>query len=344
MKLLIVKTSSFGDILHLFPALTDARRLVDDLICDWVVEAPYTAMPAWHPAVRNVIPVAMRRWRRPPWIGHVPAMRRFVRQLRGEKYDLVLDAQGLLKSAVLARLSRGRRAGFDGASAREPLAACCYQHKVAVGKDLHAVDRNRALLAGALGYEVPADLDYGLTLPGDHGEPSGNPPYLSFVPGTTWPSKRWPLRYWRLLTELAVEEGWRVVIPAGTAGELEAARSIGRGLERVEPRSSLSIGELAGLLAGARAAVSVDCGPGHLAAAVGTPGVSLYGATDPERTGTRGPDQVHLRADYSCAPCLRRRCRFADTGQVHPDCYATVPPARVWSTLRELMNARKGSS
>jgi heptosyltransferase-1 len=86
--------------------------------------------------------------------------------------------------------------------------------------------------------------------------------------------------------------------------------------------------------------VSVDSGPGHLAAAVGTPGVSVYGATDPTRTGIRGPGQVHLQADFECAPCLRRECRFADHGQVHPNCYATVSPQQVWSTLRDLIQER----
>lgn len=344
MKLLIVKTSSFGDILHAFPALTDARRQVDGLVCDWLVEDRFAALPAWHPAVRDVIPVSMRGWRRPPWIQHLPAVRRFLRQLRREQYDLVVDAQGLVKSAVLARLAHGRRAGLNRDSAREPLASRFYQATVDVPGNRHAVDRNRELFAGALGYALPATMSYGLRLP-EEDSPRGNDgdPYLVFIPGTTWPSKRWPLRYWRALAVLAAGDGWRVMIPAGSEAELEDARRIARGLNGIEPMSSLSIEALAHLLNGARAFVAVDSGPGHLGAAVGTPGVSLYGATDAALTGARGAGQVHLEADLECAPCLRRRCQFADTGQIYPDCYATLPPVTVWSTLRDLMTSSERS-
>lgn len=344
MKLLLVKTSSFGDILHAFPALTDARRQVDGLVCDWLVEDRFAALPAWHPAVRDVIPVSMRGWRRPPWIQHLPAVRRFLRQLRREHYDLVLDAQGLVKSAVLARLAHGHRAGPDRASAREPLASGLYQTTMEVPGNRHAVDRNRELFAGALGYALPGTMDYGLRLPeADAARGDDTRPYLVFIPGTTWPSKRWPLRYWRALAMLAVGDGWRVRIPAGSAAELADARRIARGLDGIEAASSLSLEALAQLLSGASAFVAVDSGPGHLGAAVGTPGVSLYGATNAALTGARGAGQVHLQAEFECAPCLRRRCQFADTGQIHPDCYATLPPVTVWSTLRDLMTSSERS-
>lgn len=339
MKILLVKTTSFGDVLHALPALTDAHRRIENLVCDWLVEAPYAPIPAWHPAVRTVIPVAMRGWRRPPWIQHLPALRRFVRELRGERYDLVIDAQGLMKSAVLARLARGRRVGFGPRSIREPAAARLYDDTVEVDAGAHAIDRIRRLLAGALHYTPPDSLDYGLrppTPPGD-ADPA---PYLVFIPGTTWPSKRWPLQHWRELTGLAADAGWRVDILCGSPGEQRAARRIADGIERAGVQPDLSLDGLAGVLAGARAVVSVDSGPGHLAAAVGTPGVSVYGATDATRTGTRGPGQVHLSADFECSPCLRRECQFADRGQVHPDCYATVPPRQVWSTLRDLIQER----
>lgn len=337
MKLLVVKTTSFGDIVHTFPALTDAWRALDDLVCDWLVEDTYAAMPAWHPAVREVIPVSMRGWRRPPWINHPPAILPALLRLRRERYDLVLDTQGLLKSAVLARLARGRCAGFDRHSAREPWAASLYHEQILVNAR-HAIDRNRELFAGALHYEFTGNMEYGLKPPSTSKQ-SGDP-YLVFIPGTTWPSKQWPLRYWQALAAQAVNAGWRVRIPSGSITEREAAQKIGEGSENIELLASMSVDELARVIYGARAVVSVDSGPGHLAAAVGTPAVSIYGATDPEVTGTKGAGQIHLQADFECAPCLRQSCQFADRGQVHPDCYATVPPDRVWSTLRGLIQER----
>lgn len=340
MKLLLVKTTSFGDVLHAFPALNDAWRSIDGLVCDWLVEAPYAAMPAWHPAVREVIPVSMRGWRRAPWIHHLPAVRRFIRQLRGEHYDIIIDAQGLMKSALLARLARGRRVGYDRRSISEPVAARLYDGTVAVGGSMHAVDRIRALFAGALGYPLPEGLDYGLQLPpltGRNDRPRDTGSCLVFIPGTTWPSKRWPIPYWRTLTGLATGAGLEVAVVSGSAVEQRAAERIAEGIEGASVQPALPLDDLARFLAGARAVVSVDSGPGHLAAAVGTPGVSIYGATDAALTGTRGTSQVHLSADFECSPCLQRRCQFTDRGQVHPDCYATVPPRHVWSTLHELI-------
>lgn len=345
MKLLLVKTSSLGDIVHAFPALNDAARSVDGLVCDWLVEESYVDLPAWHPAVRNVITVSLRGWRRPPWLQHIPALRRFLRRLRQEHYDLVLDAQGLLKSALLTRLAHGRRIGPDARSLREPLAARLYDETVPVQWKQHAIDRNRELFAAALGYAVPDTMEYGLRVPVDGGrpKPAADTPYLVFVPGTTWPSKRWPARHWQDLARTAADAGWRVEVLSGTAPERNMALKICEGIDNTSVATSLSIEEMARLLHGARAVVSVDSGPGHLAAAMGTPGVSIYGATDPELTGTRGPGQAQLRADFQCAPCLRRYCRFPDRGQIHPDCYATVPPERVWGTLLGLIQSREPS-
>ena len=344
MKLLLVKTSSLGDIVHAFPALSDAQGRIEGLVCDWLVEETYADLPAWHPAVRHVIPVAMRGWRRPPWLQHLPAIASFVRRLRRERYDLVLDAQGLLKSAVLARLARGHRAGPSADSAREPLAARLYDQTITLPAGGHAIDRNRSLFAAALHYDLPEPLDYGLRLPGagEWEDPAGDP-YMVFIPGTTWPSKRWPARHWRDLAQAATAAGWRVRVVSGTPAEGEAARAICEGLPDAEAPAAMSIPELARVLHGARAVVSVDSGPGHLAAAVGTPGVSIYGATDPALTGIRGTAQRHLSADFECSPCLERRCRFTDHGQVHPDCYATVPPERVWGTLTDLIQSRERS-
>jgi len=341
MKILVVKTSSFGDILHAFPALTDARRHVDGLVCDWVVERPFAAMPAWHPAVRETITVSMRGWRRPPWLNHLPDIIHSVRRLRRERYDMVIDAQGLMKSAFLTRLARGERVGLGVGSAREASAARVYQRTVEPVAPTHAIERVRRLFAVALDYKPAAEPDFGLAIPPAPPSATSVPeaPYLVFIPGTTWPSKRWPLRYWRELAGLTADAGWPVRIVAGSESERRDAEEIAANIDGVEAFPPLTLDGLARALAAATAAVAVDTGPAHLAAAVGAPGVSIYGATDPTLTGVRGPRQRHLRAEFPCAPCLTRQCRFADRGQVYPDCYASVPPLKVWSTLYELIHA-----
>jgi heptosyltransferase-1 len=164
MRILVVKTSSLGDLVHMLPALSDAVKVIPNLRVDWVAEEGFSAVPAWHPAVERVIPVAIRRWRKTlfskmTW-QEISAARNAVREVR---YDAVIDAQGLLKSACLARWARGERWGYDRHSIREPLASLCYDWRASVPRELHAIERNRRVLAAALGYGMEdLPLDYGL--------------------------------------------------------------------------------------------------------------------------------------------------------------------------------------
>ncbi len=157
MRVLIVKTSSLGDVIHTLPALTDAARALPGIRFDWVVEEGFAEIPRWHPAVERVIPVAVRRWRKHPlraW--RSGEWRAFTAAIHAERYDAVIDAQGLLKSAWLARHAHGPLHGLDRRSAREPLASLFYRHRHAVAWGRHAVLRVRELFARALGYALPA--------------------------------------------------------------------------------------------------------------------------------------------------------------------------------------------
>lgn len=217
MRVLLVKTSSMGDVIHTLPALTDAARAVPGIQFDWVVEEGFAEIPRWHPAVAEVIPVAIRRWRKNLWQTLKSGeWSRFKRRLREGRYDLVIDAQGLFKSAWLTRYVKAPVAGLDRNSAREPVASRFYQRPYAVPREQHAVERVRQLFAQALSYELPASQgEYGL----DHGkllETAAAEPYLVFLHGTTWESKHWPEWYWRQLTERMGAEGFQVRLPWAT--------------------------------------------------------------------------------------------------------------------------------
>ncbi|MDR3418996.1 MAG: lipopolysaccharide heptosyltransferase I [Nevskia sp.] len=296
--ILIVKTSSLGDVLHALPAVTDAARALPDLRCDWLVEQAFAEIPAWHPAVERVIRCDLRGWRRNlrqtvfggDWS-------RFRAELRQTEYDLVLDAQGLVKSAWLARQARGPVAGPDRSAAREPLAALFYTRGYAIPRhdQAHAVERTRRLFAQALGYPLPgAPPDAGL----DRARfpvPDLAQPYAVLLHATTWSSKRWPLPRWGELGAWLGGRGLRPVLPWGSEAERADAETIAAacgGL--VLPRLSLT--ELGGWLAHARLCVGVDTGLAHLAAALGTPQVTLYGPTLPQLTGAVGASQVWLRS------------------------------------------------
>jgi len=339
MKALIIKMSSMGDVLHTLPAISEARQHRPEIRFDWVVEEGFAEIPAWHAAVDRVIPVALRRWRRQPLAAvRSGEWRAFRRALRLETYDCIIDAQGLIKSAVITRMAHGARWGPDRFSAREPLAALAYRHGVGVARSGHAIEHARKLFAAALDYTPGDDLpDYGIA--GAFPAPVSEDAYLVFLHGTTWASKLWPLDYWKALAARAGEAGFGVRLPWGTDAERQRADVIAAGLDHCTVLDRLSLADMAGLLAGARGCVAVDSGLGHLAAALEVPTVSIYGATDPVRTGTRGRHQRHLAASFSCAPCLARECSYPGKATVRPACYETVPAGSVWEALTEARKA-----
>jgi len=324
MHVLLIKTSSMGDVIHALPALTDAMRAIPGIRFDWVVEEAFQEIPAWHPAVDRVIQVALRRWRKQPLKALISGeWARFKRALRERQYDLVLDSQGLMKSAWLAQKARGPRAGFDQRSARESLASWFYQKKLSVSPDQHAITRQRELFGAALGYPVPdSEPDSALSI---KWEPDREHPYVFFLHGTSWSSKEWPEQYWIELAKLANADGYQVKLTWGNEREKARAERIAAACGAIVlPRMGLR--EIAQELAGAKRVVGVDSGFAHLAAAIGVPAITLYGATDPSKTGVIGLKQ-HLAVGKSiCSPCMRKEC-------IHPYqfCWDLLHPNNVWS-------------
>lgn len=339
MRVLLIKTSSMGDLIHTLPALTDAGRAIPGIKFDWMVEEGFTEIPAWHPQVERVIPVALRRWRKHLFSSTTRAeLGRLKEQLAGHHYDLILDAQGLVKSALLTFLTKGTRAGLGWGSAREALASLFYQRKHKVNFKQHAVVRMRSLFSLALDYPMPTTPpDFGLDrLPLQKQESVAK--YLVFLHGTTWTTKQWPEEYWVSLANLASQQGYRVKISGGNIAELERAQRIATQSSCVDVLPRLDITSMAQLLAGADGVVAVDTGFGHLAAALGVPTVSLYGATNPDYTSAIGASSLHLSAEFPCAPCLSRHCTYRLSSAVKPACYETLPPVRVWMALHRLLS------
>lgn len=329
MKLLIVKTTSLGDLIHTLPALTDAVRAVPDLAVDWLAERPFAEIPRWHPAVQRVIASDLRRWRKVP----LATLRdgdwaRFRDELRQTRYDLVLDAQGLVKSAWLASRAEGPSAGPSWTSAREPLASLFYRNRYVVpahGQE-HAITRTRRLFAAALGYPLPAALD----APPDSGldrdrflPPMVDQPYVVFLHGTTWPSKRWPLADWQALARWLSQRGLAVMLPWGSEAERADAERIATATPGCRVLPKLGLTAVAGWIAHAKLVVGVDTGLMHLAAALATPGISLYGPTLPQMTGAFGRNQHWLCNEDQPATIDRERP-------------LTVSRERVIETLRSL--------
>lgn len=329
MRILLMKTSSLGDVIHALPVLSDIRRQRPDLRVDWCVEKSFAAIPRLHATVDRVIEVNLRQWRKrllkpQTWCEMASARR----ALQAEPYACVVDLQGLLKSALLSTLARAPVGGYDAQSIREPVACRYYRRRFAVSRMQHAVERNRQLAAACLGYELDdLPLDYGLSgfrvapdsslfsastvqapYPGSRGD-------VLCLTATSRDDKLWPEARWLALGQMLHARGWRCVFPAGAVHERARAERLVAALPGAWVPPPLALDELATLLGQAQAVVGVDTGLTHLAAALTVPTVALYTATDPGLTGVLGTGYYrNLGGQNACpspeevwqvlAPCL----------------------------------------
>lgn len=288
--ILFIKTSSLGDVIHHMPALSDARRALPDADFSWLVEEAYAPLVRLHPAVKEVVPVAWRRWRKsllaPATLSEI---RTNICSLRTHPYDEVVDTQGLARTGLIARLSRGRRHGYDSLSIREPLASLFYDVRHRVSRDLHAVDRNRILTGLSLGYTPHGAPDFGLDRARFR---QAGARYAVFLHATARPEKQWPVENWIALGEALSGQGLDFVLPWGIEEErIRSERIAARlGSACVPPRVPLD--EVAKLIAGADLIVGVDTGLLHLAAAFGVPLVAIFLGSEPKLTGPVGSGPI----------------------------------------------------
>ena len=321
-RILIVRTSSLGDLVHMLPAISDIARHVPDAVIDWVAEEAFAEIPGWHPAVHEVIKVAHRRWRKAWWSAPVKAERRaLAERLRAVQYDVVLDMQALLKSAWLVRQTRGVRHGLDWRSAREPLASLFYQERHRVDFWQPAVVRQRKLAALAFGYTYSGPPDFGLQafaqqaqaqaeacaasredcarphhhLNTDHG-------YAVIMPSASRDDKLWPEDDWRAVFTRVREAGCTLRLLAGNAQEAERAHALVAGLDGVQVLPRMDLTAIARQLAGARIMVGLDSGLTHLSAALGRPTVGIYRASTPVRTPLIGSNFTASLGDRGAPP------------------------------------------
>ncbi|NIF34572.1 lipopolysaccharide heptosyltransferase RfaC [Enterobacter sp. Cy-643] len=296
MRVLLVKTSSMGDVLHSLPALTDAMHAIPTIKFDWVVEEGFAQIPSWHPAVDKVFPVAIRRWRKSWFASKTRTERKaFYQALKAREYDCIIDAQGLVKSAALVtRKAHGIKHGMDWSSAREPLASLFYNVRHSVARQQHAVERVRELFAKSLGYSKPQiQGDYAIAPHFLNNLNADNGQYAVFLHATTRDDKHWPEAHWRELIGLLDGSGIRIKLPWGAPHEEARAKRLAEGFAFVEVLPKMTLEEVAHVLAGAKYVVSVDTGLSHLTAALDRPNVTLYGPTDPGLIGGYG---LHQRA------------------------------------------------
>ncbi|MEM7218064.1 MAG: lipopolysaccharide heptosyltransferase I [Pseudomonadota bacterium] len=325
---LLVKLSSLGDVAHTLVALDDLAAR--DLRVDWVVEEAFVELARGHPAVDRVWSIALRRWRTEGLTG-LRELRRFAVRLRAARYERAIDAQGLLKSAFVARLTGARRRdGLDRRSAREGIAAWGYTHRHAIPRG-HAVDRLRLLFGAALGYRPTLEAAVGVAR-----ADRANDGDAVLLHGTAWASKLYPEALWIALARELLTADRRVTILSGTADEYARARRIAAQAAGAQALAPEPLGSAMARVRSAGVVVGVDTGLTHIAAAAGVPTVGLYGPTSAELTGLRGARAVTLQSDLDCAPCLQRGCThpaFADDRAAGPPCFARLDSERILAAV-----------
>ncbi|MBL8510986.1 MAG: lipopolysaccharide heptosyltransferase I, partial [Betaproteobacteria bacterium] len=293
MRVLLVKLSSLGDVIHNLPVVSDICLHRPDIDIDWVTEAPYAGLVALHPGVRQVLPIRLRAlkknwWRPASWSAFLHDRQ----ALAGQRYDRVIDTQGLVKSAWVARAAAAPIAGFSPDTVREPWATHFYQEMYTVSRQQHAVVRNRQLAAQALGYELNEAVDYGIKAPALPLPWLTSAAYVVLLPATSRANKQWPVTAWIELAKRHYQRGLTVVIPWGNAAEKATSETIAAASSQAVVPPALSLVEAAALLAGAQAVVGVDTGLAHLAVALNRPTVGIYLTTQPKLTGLYGGERA----------------------------------------------------
>lgn len=338
MKILLIKLSSMGDIIHTLPALSDAMAAIPGFKVDWVIDKAFSDIPTWHPAINKIIPVSLREWKKNIFSrGTAKGFFETIKTLNQQHYDLIIDAQGLLKSAIVAKVFKGKIAGFDKNSVREKIASYFYNEKYSVNKDTHAIDRLRILLSKALHYPLP-NTPYDFCINTQKFPALSftlKTPYFVFLHNTTWKTKLYPEPYWEKLIRFAESNHIFVYLPWGNENEKARAERLAKQSDYAQVLPKLSITEMAIILANAKHVVSIDTGFAHLSAALQTPTIVLYGPTDAKRLGIAGKNQLLLQADFPCSPCNSRECLYAKTHKVDvmPPCFESIGPEAVWAQL-----------
>ena len=347
MKVLVVKVSALGDIVHALPVLEHVHALMPDVTVDWLVENSFAPLLENHPLIRNVVCLDTRRWRAQGVTKAIKGSLAVIRQLRREKYDVTLDLQGNSKSGLFTFFSGSRkRFGFDRSQAREWPNLLATNRKVSIPLENHHVTSRYLQIAKAA---FPGDADAPLCGPlpiQDEAAQSvasqlealglARGEFLVAHYGTTWQTKLWPLDHWvELVKTLTLDNGHQVVLTWGNEVEHRAAKSISaacQGRAIIWPRGTLQ--EFVALLDAARLVIGADTGPVHIAAAVGTPTVSIYRVTDSRRNGPPGDRHIRLQAPMECSPCLRKSC------ELDHDCGQSITVAAVFNAVNALLDGQ----
>ena len=297
MRVLIIKLTSMGDLMHALPALTDATKQIPNVEFDWVVDENFSEVPLWHPKVKSVITTNHRSWKKNIFsTSLINELRSIKSRLNNTNYDAVIDMQNNLKSAAISFLIKDAVHGLDKQSAREYPSHLAYKFTYEIPKKNHAISRQRQLLAFSLNYELNTeDIDYGIKH--DKFErPNLELPdkFLFLVHNASWPTKMWSISRWQELIRLINSEGYMALLPSGSIEEFERAQEIASISTDALAIPAQSLNRTAYIIKNSAGCICSDTGLAHLSAMLGKPSVTMYSVTDEKLIGTRGNNQTHI--------------------------------------------------
>ena len=325
MRVLIIKLTSMGDLMHALPALTDATKKIPNIEFDWVVDENFSEVPLWHPKVKSIITTNHRSWKKNIFsTSLISELRTIKSRLNNINYDAVVDMQNNLKSAAISFLVKDFVHGLDKASAREYPSHLAYKFTYEISKKNHAISRQRQLLALSLNYEFDIqNIDYGIQKD-KFKRPNLELPdkFLFLVHNASWPTKMWSISRWQELIKLINKEGYMAILPSGSTKEFERAQEIASVSEEALAIPTQSLNKTAFIIENATGCICSDTGLAHLSAMLGKPSVTLYSVTDEKLIGTRGNNQSHI---------------IAADSQIN-----NITPQRVWDELRLLIEIGGG--
>ena len=288
--------------MHALPAITEAKDQINNITFDWVVDKNFSSVPKWHPNIENTIETNHREWKLNLFSSKSrDEMRDVLNKIDANEYDLIVDMQNNLKSAFLSFMCKSSVTGLDAKSAREYPAHLAYKTKIRVPKTMHAVERQKLLLATALGYETNINnRDYGISK-ANFKKPLKmySSKYAICVQNASWASKQWPIEYWQEFLRILEKKDLKFLFPSGSQAELDRASKICSVSQKAFALEILPLDEIAFLIDNSEFAICSDTGLAHLSAVVDTPSLTLYGPTDISLIGTYGNNQNHFVSSNS---------------------------------------------
>jgi len=350
VNILIVKLSAIGDVIHTLPALNAIRKHYPDASITWLVEEDAAPLVQGHRALDRVLVSKRKRWlkalRSEFFLNTIKEVYGFIRALRDTRYDMILDFQALLKSGILIAFARGRRKiGFGkGLEHMEHSYIFLNERIPAVDMEVHALSRGMMLLKAVgiptneVEYNLPVS-DYDRKkidkLMKQHGI-NGMKALIAINPVAKWETKLWPNQKFAELADTLINRYDMKIVFTGGINDYSIIQDITSCMKgrSINFAGKTTLTELAALYEKAALVISTDTGPMHLAAAMGTPVVALFGPTAPWRTGPYGKGHQIITAELECSPCFKRQCEKTD-------CMSKISVMQVFDGVKKMLGNQR---